>query len=88
MIEILLLESQAGAYVTNFFNGTYHLIWQGDTLTSLPLQGGQIAVARLAAFAVLSLTSPLDLLRLSHLLQTTNLFGATAKWLIAGLYNV
>ena len=45
MIEILLLEPQAGAYVTNFFNGIYHLIWPGDILTSLPLQGGQMAVA-------------------------------------------
>lgn len=45
MIEIVLLEPQTEAYVTNFFNGTYHLIWPGDALTSLPLQGGQIAVA-------------------------------------------
>ncbi len=45
MIEIVLLEPQTGAYVTNFFNGTYHLIWPADTLTTLPLQKGQIAVA-------------------------------------------
>jgi hypothetical protein len=45
MIEILLLEPQAGAYVINFFNGISHLIWPGDTLTSLPFQRSQIAVA-------------------------------------------
>ena len=45
MIEIVLLEPQTGAYVTNFFNGIYHVIWPSDTLTSLPLQEGQIAVA-------------------------------------------
>jgi len=45
MIEIFLLEPQVGAYVTNFFNGTYQVNWPSDTLTSLPLQRGQIAVA-------------------------------------------
>lgn len=45
MIEIVLLEPRNGVYVTNFFNGTYRMIWPGDTLTTLPLQKGQIAVA-------------------------------------------
>jgi hypothetical protein len=45
MIEIVLLEPQPGAYVTNFFDGKYQVIWPSDTLTSLPLQRDQIAVA-------------------------------------------
>jgi hypothetical protein len=45
MIEVFLLEPQGGEYVTNFFNGTYQVVWPSETLTSLPLQGGQIAVA-------------------------------------------
>jgi hypothetical protein len=45
MIEIVLLEHQPGENVTNFFNGNDQVIWPSDTLTSLPLQGGQIAVA-------------------------------------------
>ena len=45
MIEVFLLESQDGKYVTNFFDGNYQVTWPSDTLTSLPLQGGQIAIA-------------------------------------------
>jgi len=45
MIEFVLLEPQPEAYVTNFFNGQYQVFWPSDTLTSLPLQSDQIAIA-------------------------------------------